>query len=583
MAERENIVLSKGLEHIFNQGDIGKYKIVAHKASTDGSEEEHIYATREIRIIDPTPIGDITPGTTPASAFITGTDTQYLSILYNLKSKYDEYTVDKLNAAAYTYIKDWNSIVSDDQKIPVSDTPSERPVYFGEDSNGIFALLIPNYSIDMYDDSIKYISGDNTYIKAYVKGTCSIVDAAYAQINDSNMISSIAYPFTFLSQSGKYLTYLFINSSIQLLKDINTSENSFKLIDSTESYKYTRCEMPTNLTTFKTLLDCENYILKFTEIREHEINTVSNPTNNGTAMMISEGTTRNLIIPETVKKISHFYGGGAANVKNIILPSSLKEIGESAFEGIAGGSITLREYNDNLEVIGYKAFAHASNAKIFTYNIETDKTFIINNMSSGDKTDQYKLKLDNEQIDELLTNLSSGGNLEYTLLPRVKTIQSEAFGYIPNSASIKNIIFTNILSIVAPRAFTNTYMQNIIIPKPLVARPQSAASPNNINNEYLLYLPEMAIAIACSTQNDTNIISNSYQYIMNNEAHYNDYNSNGYIYNFDNNVLTNSWLANRTDEKLTFSKYITKSQNASTFENITGNPHFYFIHTKLYS
>lgn len=581
MAERENIVLPKGQEHTFTQENIGKYKIVAHRGGTAGSEKEEIYAIREIRIIDPTPIGNITPSTTPASAFITGTDTQYFSILYRLTPEYT-YTVDELNAAAYTYIKDWNSMVSNEQKIQVSDRPDEKPVYFGEDSNGIFALLnSAGYAIDNYDENNIYISGDNTYIKAYIKGTCSIVDVDYSNENNLDMIPSIAYPLTFLSGNGKLSTYLFVNSNIQLLKTIDINNNTFMFIGSKEANSYTKCNAPESLLVSKSLSACQkisNYILKFAERNGelYKIKTTSDSTNDKTVMMISGGTNRNLIIPETIKKISHFYGGGAGNNENIILPSSLIEIGESAFEGMAGGSITLREYNNNLEVIGEQAFANISNVRIFEFDTTKDKEFILSNMCRGDSTDISKLLLDREQLSNVLDTLASKSVKSICLLPRVKEIKDCAFENAKNSTSISNIAFSNIGSSVGAAAFLNAEIKNLIIPDPLIVRPESPDNPNTITSSGLLYLPESAIDLACRNLDLT------YTHEMKDTIHIDQsvdlkdgYYYDGYDFKPQENNNRLTWLIGNT-----YKFYKDSSQRYKTFSHINKNSDqtYYFIH-----
>lgn len=578
MAKRENIVLSKGLEHIFNQGNIGKYKIVAHKGGTDGSQEEHIYAFREIRIIDPTPVGDIIPGTAPVKAFITGTDTQYLSILYNLESEY-EYTVDELNAAAYTYIKDWNSMVSDEQKIPVSDEPDKRPVYFGEDSGGIFALLFcDEHLVSNYDENMLYISGDSTYIKAYIRGTCSIIDIDHGTENDIDMVSSIAYPLTF-RDGNKWETYLFINSSIQLLQYINTATNTFISLNSDKRNTYINCSAPNTLLVEGSLSNCQknsNYILKFATISGdlYKINTTLNPLNvnkNKTAMMISGGTARNLIIPETVKKISHFYSGG--NVDNIILPSSLIEIGESAFECISGGSIALREYNDNLETIGKRAFADSINVHFFEYDINQYKTFIINNVCSNNGSYYPILNLDREQLSNVLDELLSKSIKSICLLPRVNRIREEAFYNADINTSIQNVIFSNIHTSVGRHAFMRSGIKNIIIPDMLVARPESSEQYNTIVNLQLLYLPERAIDVACRD------LSSNYTYNMADNIQVQKYDSDssvqgGYVYNKNDTNLT--WL--KEDKYSSYKEHAQKQ--AATFAdiNLVETQNYYFIH-----
>lgn len=575
---RENIVLHKGNEYTFGQENIGKYKIVAHIPGLDYTKKENIFTDKIIEVINPSDIGDIVSGGNIISGFVAGEDTKYFSILYSFIPEY-KYEINELNDAAYIYIKDWNNIVSDDKKIPVNDIPDERPKYFGQDGNGIYALLdVTSIPVDSYDPDIIYISGDHTYLKAYVKGTCSIVDADYSNTNDFNMTPSIAYPLTFQNDNGR-VPYLFINSSIQLLKYLKGG--TFKFLESDEENRCILCTYDNTLLMDKSLshyqnVEKVNYIIKFAESNrdKYVINTISEPLNDGEAMMIYSGTNRKIIIPETIKKISHFYSG--SNSEKIILPSSLIEIGESAFNGIGGGSIALREYNNNLEVIGEQAFANISNVRIFEFDIIKDKEFILSNMCRGDSTDISKLLLNREQLSNVLDTLASNSVKSICLLPRVKEIKEYAFKNAKNSTSISNIAFSNIGSSVGAAAFLNAEIKNLIIPDPLIVRPESSDNPNTITSSGLLYLPESAIDLACRNLDLT------YTHEMKDTIHIDQsvdlkdgYYYDGYDFKPQENNNRLTWLIGNT-----YKFYKDSSQKYKTFSHINqkSDQTYYFIH-----
>ena len=572
---RENITLHHSDEYTFTTGNVGKYRLIATKPNTDYNNKENVFTNKIIEVIDPSDIGSIASGGDVISGFVAGEDTKYFSILYSLVPEY-KYGIDELNDAVYTYIKDWNNIVSDDKKIPVNDAIDERPKYFGQDGNGIYALLdVTNISINNYDPSIVYTAGDYTYLKTYVKGTCSIVDADYSNTNDFNMTPSIAYPLTFQNDNGR-VPYLFINSNIQLLYYLSGGIVKFSASD--EGNRCVLCTYDSTLLMGKSLsyyqnTEKVNYIIKFAESNEarYEINTISN--NGEDTMMISSGTNRKIIIPETVKKISHFYGGGAGNSEKIVLPSSLIEIGESAFNGIAGGNISLRSYDNSLKIIGEKAFANISNVHIFEFDIAKNKEFIIANMSRGDSGDISKLLLDREQLSEVLDTLVRNSIKTICLLPRVDKIEQYAFENAKNSTSISNIAFSNVNSVGAA-AFCNAEIKNLIVPDPLVTRPRSSEQPNTISSSGVLYLPESAIDLACRDLDST------YTYEMKDTIHIDQgtdfrdgYYYDGYNYTNENNRLT--WLIGNT-----YKYYKESSQKYKTFYYINekSDQTYYFIH-----
>lgn len=583
---RDTEHLRHGDTFTFTNDHVGLYKIVAHKGGTDGTEESSIYATRTIRIINPTPIGDITPGSDIISGFIAGEDTKYFSILYSLTPEY-EYTLDELNNAAYIYIKEWNDIVSDDKRIPINDRPNERPLYFGQDNDGIYALLdITGDSTNDYDQSIVYSAGDHTYVKAYVKGTCSIVDVDYSNTNDFNMTPSIAYPLTFQNDNGR-VPYLFINSSIQLLYSLSADSlntGTFKILGSIEEIKYALCTDDKELLMNKSLsyyqnTENVNYILKFAELNknEYKINTISEPLDSvedeekRIAMMITSGTNRKIIIPETVKKISHFFGPG--NPVKIILPSSLIEIGEYAFYHINNGSISLRAYNNSLKIIGKKAFANIGNVRIFEFDIAKDKEFIIANMCRDDSDDISKLSLNREQLSGVLDTLISKSVKTICLLPRVERIKEYAFQNASIGTSIANIAFSNIERSVGAYAFKNAGIKNLIIPDPLIVRPESSDRPDTISSSGLLYLPETAIDLACRDLDST------YTYEMKDTIHIDQgtdtNNGDGYDYTNTSNL---TWLNDNSGNK--YKRYKDLSTQYRTFSGINqaSDQTYYFIH-----
>lgn len=574
MAERENIVLRLSDSHEFNYEDIGMYKIVAHIPNSDYTIKENIFDTRNIKVLNPTPIGDITPSTTPANAFITGTDTEYLSILYSLTPEYD-YTIDELNEAAYIYINDWNNV--NDDKIPINTTQDEKPIYFGADSNGIFSLLdIGDIPIERYNPNNIYINKNNKYIKAYVKGTCSIIDVDYSDTNNLNFVPSIAYPLTFNDENGYMVPYLFINSNIQLLSGIQQEQDKgiFRFVGSSVTHKYFKCSYESRLYIDNTLSYFEkeqvNYILKFAihNQSDYEINTTNSAASGKIAMMIKDGTIRSLIIPETVKKISNFCG--ASNSTNIVLPNSLVEIGTAAFNGISGGTISLRSYNNNLKIIGDYAFANTGNVRFFEYDISEYKTFIINNICSNDGSNDPILNLDKEQLSNVLDVLLSKSVKSICLLPRVDKIGEYAFYETNNSTSIKNIVFSNIRTSVGTNAFMRSGIVNVIIPDQLVARPMDSNNPSTVQNSVLLYLPERAIDLACRNLDST------YKNDMEDTIQIQQYGSGticGYEYNNDDDNL--SWL---NDDKYNYYKELSLKKQTFAYINQSSTQNYYFIH-----
>lgn len=585
---RENITLHHRDEYTFTTNNVGKYRLIATKPNADYNNKENVFIDKIIEVILPTSDEDIDIIGTTTEPFISGTDLQYFSVLYKYTGS-SEYSADELNAAAITYIKDWNSVASDEEKIDISNISSEQPTYFGTDGNGIYALLQKNkdFSNRYHESIIKTINGQE-YIKAYVKGTCRIVDTDYRGAEDKNMISSIAYPFTFKysNNSDKLVTYLFINTEIGLVHDIDTNQKTISMKpfwedglgeNSSETYKY---NIPFNSfslykdESIETLLKDYNnffYILKQATFNyNYKLNTIDN-SDEDTPMMIKEGTNRQIIIPETVKKISHFYGG--SNATSIILPNSLVEIGESAFEGISGGSISLRSYNNNLKTIGFRAFANIQNIDLFACNIKEQKAFIIANICRGDSGDISKLLLDRDQLSEVLDTLIANSVKSICLLPRVEKIEQYAFENAKNSTSISNIAFSNVNSVGAA-AFYNAEIKNLIIPDPLVIRPQSSEQPNTISNFGRLYLPESAIDLACRNLDST------YTYEMKDTIHINKdtdfrggYYYDGYDYTNENNRLT--WLIGNT-----YKYYKESSQKYKTFYciNKKSDQTYYFIH-----
>ena len=553
---RENIVLHKGNEYTFGRENIGKYKIVAHIPNSDCTNKENVFTSKTIEVILPTSDTNIDIMGTTNTTFLLGTDIQYFSILYKYTGN-SEYDISTLNNAAITYIKDWNNIASENEKIEIGNTESEQPIFFGVDGQGIYAILQKNQNYaDQYHESIITTINGQEYIKAYVKGTCEIIDVNYQGINNMNMISSIAYPFTFKysNDSDKLVTYLFINSGIRMLESIDTSNNSFVIKSYTTGYNHQyKYHKPTNYTdliknsSIEQLFQNNNNISDFIYLikpatTHNSIKTISDSSNTDEPIMIiSEGTNREIIIPETVKYISHFYGG--SNATNIILPNSLIEIREYAFYGTSiEGNIQLRNINESkLSYIDAYAFKNINNTNIFAYDLNDDgqrhviKQYLIN-----------KCKYTEDVIEDIFENYLSKDI--YTVIPNILSIGEMAFSNIATGASIKNMIISNIDNI-NKQCFANNYFTNTVIPKKLVYTP-------NYKEKSICYLPN-------------EVIIKYYNYITGKTTPY--FNTQG-NYSYEN-YSTNLGLEN----------YADKAKIYQTFNGLSGSVNWYIIEDEVYT
>lgn len=552
---RENIVLHKGNEYTFGRENIGKYKIVAHIPGSDYTKKENIFADKTVEVILPTSNENIEISNSNASSrFLLGTDINYLSLLYRYNENHG-YTADELNKAAITYIKDWNNIASDNEKIDISDNPSEQPTYFGVDGNGIYSIIEKDASFeDRYHNSIIVNIDGNEYIKAYVKGTCEIVDVDYSGENDFNMISSIAYPFTFKysedENDNTVITYLFINSKIELLYSVDNKNKIFKKknLDSEEIYSYNYVVPDSNVHLF---INRPIYIVNRTS--PYILKTATNPNNSSykisttnlvsTSMMINDGTVRQIIIPETIKAIAHFYGGSNANT--IILPNSLIEIGEYAFYGSSlNGEVKFRNiFESKISSIGNYAFSHTNNLKIFLYNL--------NNTEERENIKHYlisKCGYKESVIEDIFENRID--KQIYTVIPNIYILKNNAFDNVGSGSSIKNIVISKI-NHIEEKSFANNTFNNIVIPKDEIFSP-------GYEKATICYIPSQAISLYYKNGIDGK--TNPF-FITNSVLTYNEYTS-----VFDN-----------------YGVYKTEANSYLTFENTAGNPRWYIIEDEVYT
>lgn len=553
---RENITLHHSDEYTFTTNNVGKYRLIATKPNTDYNNKENVFIDKTIEVILPTSDENIDiSNTTSSSAFLTGTDVDNLSLLYTYNESHG-YTAEELNKAAITYIQDWNNIAPDNEKIDISNTPSEQPTYFGVDGNGIYAIIKKDESFeDRYNQKVIVNINGNEYIKAYVKGTCRIIDADYNHINDSNMISSIAYPFTFKysenDDDNTVITYLFINSDIELLYSINTTNKIFqrKNLDTGEinSYRYVAPDKNEDLFINKTIYTVNKtskYIIKaVSNGYYYEFNTTESDSSDSISMMISEGTTRQIILPETIKHISHFYSGSNANT--IIIPNSLTSIGEYAFyhSGL-NGEIKFRNiFESKLWEIGPYAFAETNNLKMFPYDLS--------NTQNRESIKQYlisKCKYNEDVIEDIFENRID--KQIYTVIPNIFLISHHAFNNSGSGSSIKNMIISKI-SYIDRECFSNNTFTNIVIPKDEIFTPEYEKAT-------ICYIPSEAISL---------------------------YYKNG-IDGKTNPFFQTTSVLTYDNYSSVFNNYNTYKEEAGrylTFNNISGNPHWYIIEDEVYT
>lgn len=551
---RENITLHHSDGHTFITGNVGKYRLIATKPNTDYNNKENVFTDKIIEVIHPTSNEDISiSGTTTSSAFLTGTDVNNLSLLYTYNENHG-YTAEELNKAAITYIQDWNGIASDNEKIDISDIPSEHPIFFGVDGNGIYAIIEKDISFkDQYNKNIIVNINGTEYIKAYVKGTCSIIDADYSGINDFNMSPSIAYPFTFKysedSNDNTVITYLFINSSIELLYNIDTSKHIFKIreLNSGElfNYNYTTPSSNEHLSINKTAYEVNKtspYIIK-RAINIHNSSYKFNTTIlNKNSTMINGTTVRQIIIPETITSISHFYGGSNANT--IILPNSLVEIGEYAFYGSSmSGELKLRNiFESQLWKINKYAFSKTNNLKIFPYDLND-----AGNRANIKRYLTSKCGYNNDVVEDIIENRIEKKN--YSVIPRLYMIDEHAFDNSGSGSSIKNIIISKI-TYFNKQCFANNTFENIVIPKEEIFS-------SGYEEATICYIPSEAI----SSYYANGINGKTKPFFNTLKLTYSNYSS-----DFNN-----------------YSNYKNEANTYLTFENAAGQPNWYIIEDEVYT
>lgn len=552
---RENITLHHSDKHTFTTNNVGKYRLIATKPNTDYNNKENVFIDKTIEVILPTSDENIDiSNTTTSSAFLTGTDIDYLSLLYTYNENHG-YTAEELNKAAITYIQDWNSIAPDNEKIDISNTPSEQPTYFGVDGNGIYAIIKKDVSFeDRYNQKVIVNINGNEYIKAYVKGTCEIIDVDYNGKNDFDMISSIAYPFTFKYSDNEndntVITYLFINSNIELLYSINKSNRTFKRKNlntgDIHNYQYVIPDSSTKLFINKPIYivnRTSKYIIKMAMNPSNSHSYMLNITEEApTSMMISGGTVRHIILPETIKHISNFYGGSNANT--IILPNSLTSIGEYAFyQSSMNGEIKFRNiFESKLWEIGPYAFAKTNNLKIFPYDL--------NNTQNRENIKQYlisKCKYNEDVIEDIFENRID--KQIYTVIPNIFLISHHAFDNSGSGSSIKNMIISKI-SYIGKECFSNNTFTNIVIPQDEIFTPGYEIAT-------ICYIPSEAISLYYKNGID----GKTNPFFQINSLTYGNYSS-----AFDN-----------------YNTYKEEAGRYLTFNNISGSPHWYIIEDEVYT
>lgn len=585
--------------YTFNADDAGRCNIIATFIN-----DSKTLASKQIIVKEKAEEEELVVLGTTTSPFVTGYDIKYLSLLYEYNENHG-YTCDELNSATITYITDNNANAEQEKDKILNGEEINNLKFFAEDEKGIYALLKKEDSTLNYSDSCIVIINETEYIKAYVKGTCEIIDAIYD--NDLNMITSPAYPFSFYDDnSSKYITYLFINRGIELLYKIDSDKLSFQY-KSLEEKTYHIPTEKEKLYINNTINDAPYIIKNAVNKTDDTINSIYNPINkiptthkDGTieevAMMLTGGTVRKIIFPETIKIISHFCA--MANNTDIILPNSLEEIGESAFEGIqaGNGSIQIKNYqNSKLKIIGKYAFAHIGNINIFPHkinNYSNSEEFInfITNDIFKINTNCIIKNLNGDNLKNTLIDMINEININsaITILPIVDIIDDYAFFSSSNSTSISSIIFTNITTKVGIDAFSNAGILQAVIPQALIARPRKndineTGNTDIINHEKLLYLPKNIMLRAGSTITDDNtnidrLFSNKYTYLM----------KGAYVDGGVEDAYSYSWIDSENETTETQSNmwilddlyrtYRIKSQEHSTFDNLSGgSKHFRFI------
>ncbi len=138
-----------------------------------------------------------------------------------------------------------------------------------------------------------------------------------------------------------------------------------------------------------------------------------------------------LTLPETVTTIGEWAVAHNQFIKTVILPKSLKEIKENAFQEC----LELETINlENVEVIGKHAFSECANLKEIIVNCDT--------------------------IEE--ATFKGCRKLEKAFIPNVKTIKEEAFDWC---YELKQIDFPECLESIEDSAFASTKLEVAILPK----------------------------------------------------------------------------------------------------------------------
>lgn len=500
-----------GDSYTFREIDEGKLIIQAYVGK---NITKYLKAEKKITVKKRQSLDDIIVSGSPTKPLLTGTDIKNLTLLYHKNTNEElakmDINVDNLNKAARTYMKD---------KGIIADSNSQNN-YFSEDENGIYTYLeVEEKEKEKYVKQL-FVEGTNL-IKAYIGGTCEIIDLAYdTSEGDPSLIASTAYPLIYDTSNG-YAVQLFVTTKIGLLYSINVDNNKYTYTDLTRQiFEYFPIQKHDNTQDYYVSSFRFNNYKNF--IREQEIYSnisIKTASSRNLAMIIKEGTMREIILPETLKEINHFYG--ASNATGITLPNSLKTIGEYAFYGTQfGGEIKLRSLNDsNLTKIDDYAFCKVNNTRIFLYNLKSDRTeittYLIN--KSGLPEDCI-----NQIFDKVIeANFKDPAiSLNYTFIPAVRKIGDYAFSEMGSGSSINNIFIGWIPKIngdgnysLGNFIFSGDYFENIVVPRKTIETYHPQFNPNP--GKALLVGPDelyidLAIKKEEDNQNLTKIKSYSY-------------------------------------------------------------------------
>ena len=205
---------------------------------------------------------------------------------------------------------------------------------------------------------------------------------------------------------------------------------------------------------------------------------------------------RSVSLPNTVIKIE----GGAffrcTKLENLNLPSSLKEIGNGAFEGSAISEVV---FPATLTKIGMRAFADCANLKHIT--LSKEMTFG-EEIFAGSGLETLVIE---EGVETIAASMFAFTNIQKIVLPQsVKVVGMNAFG---GCANLNSIILNEGLEKVNTYAFAKTAITEIVIPKSVTTitdavfqscpKIQKVKFEGNAPNEYISGIKDMPIYTIC--------------------------------------------------------------------------------------